>query len=90
MFFWRQVVADAEAIEQGAPFTEVLLEERREFRGSFSGYERDRLFYNTNGSSDGFVQSAYVFGLDDDHDGRAAAPVDIDGDGDLDLALVTL
>jgi thiol-disulfide isomerase/thioredoxin len=68
----------------------VLLEERREFRGSFSGYERDRLFYNTNGSSDRFVQSAYVFGLDDDHDGRAAAPVDIDGDGDLDLALVTL
>ena len=68
----------------------MLLEERREFRGSFSGYERDRLFYNTNGSSDRFVQSAYVFGLDDDHDGRAAAPVDIDGDGDLDLALVTL
>ena len=29
-------------------------------------------------------------GLDDDHDGRAAAPVDIDGDGDLDLALLTL
>ena len=31
-----------------------------------------------------------MFGLDDDHDGRAAAPVDIDGDGDLDLALLTL
>ena len=43
-----------------------------------------------NSPSDKFVQSAYVFGLDADHDGRAAAPVDIDGDGDLDLALVTL
>ena len=68
----------------------MLPEERRDFRGSFSGYERDRLFYNTNEPSDRFVQSAYVFGLDADHDGRAAAPVDIDGDGDLDLALVTL
>lgn len=68
----------------------MLPEERRNFRGSFSGYERDRLFYNTNEPSDRFVQSAYVFGLDADHDGRAAAPVDIDGDGDLDLALVTL
>ncbi len=68
----------------------MLPEARRDFRGSFSGYERDRLFYNTNQPSDGFVQSAYVFGLDADHDGRAAAPVDIDGDGDLDLALVTL
>ena len=84
------MVADAEAIEQEAPFAEVVPEERRAFRGSFSGYERDRLFYNTNGSDDRFVQSAYVFGLDADHDGRAAAPVDIDGDGDLDLALVTL
>ena len=68
----------------------MLPEARRDFRGSFSGYERDRLFYNTNEPSDRFVQSAYVFGLDADHDGRAAAPVDIDGDGDLDLALVTL
>ena len=61
--------------------------ERRDFRGSFSGYERDRLFYNAGGA---LVPSAYVFGLDGDHDGRAAAPVDIDGDGDLDLALLTL
>ena len=68
----------------------MLPEARRDFRGSFSGYERDRLFYNTSEPSDRFVQSAYVFGLDADHDGRAAAPVDIDGDGDLDLALVTL
>ena len=60
-----------------------------DFRGSFSGYERDRLFYNPNGSFESFVQSAYVFGLDFDHDGRSVAPVDIDGDGDLDLVLLS-
>ena len=68
----------------------VVAEQARDFRGSFSGYERDRLFYNTNGADERLVQSAYVFGLDHDHDGRAAAAVDIDGDGDLDLALLTL
>ena len=67
----------------------VIEEQARNFRGSFSGYERDRLFYRPDGG-DRFLQAAYVFGLDDDHDGRAAAPVDIDGDGDLDLALLTL
>ena len=61
--------------------------DRRAFRGSFSGYERDRLFYNAGGT---LVGSAYLFGLDGDHDGRGAAPVDVDGDGDLDLALLTL
>ena len=68
----------------------MLTDERRDFRGSFSGYERDRFFFNPDGVSSTFVPSAYVFGLDHDHDGRAAAPVDIDGDGDLDLALLTL
>ena len=68
----------------------MIEEQARGFRGSFSGYEHDRLFYNPDGGDDRFLQSAYVFGLDDDHDGRAAAPVDIDGDGDLDLALLTL
>ena len=67
----------------------MIEEQARGFRGSFSGYERDRLFYNPDGGGR-FIQAAYVFGLDDDHDGRAAAPVDIDGDGDLDLALLTL
>ena len=66
------------------------MEQAGDFRGSFSGYERDHLFYRPDGSSEPFVQSAYVFGLDADHDGRTAAPVDIDGDGDLDLALLTL
>lgn len=68
----------------------MVADQAREFRGSFSGYERDRLFYNTNGSEERLVPSAYVLGLDYDHDGRAAAAVDIDGDGDLDLALLTL
>lgn len=66
-----------------------MSEQAADFRGSFSGYERDRLFYNPNGSFEGFIQSAYVFGLDDDEDGRSVAPVDIDGDGDLDLVLLT-
>jgi tetratricopeptide (TPR) repeat protein len=83
---WRQAVADARAIEQKAPFKNVVADQARKFRGSFSGYERDRLFYNANGR---FVQTAYVFGLDYDHDGRAVAAVDIDGDGDLDLVLLT-
>ena len=60
-----------------------------DFRGSFSGYERDRLFYNPNGSFEPFVQSAYVFGLDYNQDGRSVVPVDIDGDGDLDMAMLT-
>ena len=84
------MVADAEALEQQSPPEAVLETDAAGFRGSFSGYERDRLFYNPNGASDRFVQSAYVFGLDDDHDGRTAVPVDIDGDGDLDLVLLTL
>tara|TARA_B100001123_G_C15330904_1_gene1031175 strand:+ start:490 stop:2112 length:1623 start_codon:yes stop_codon:yes gene_type:complete len=88
--FWRQVVADADAIEESVDFTDVQLEERREFRGSFSGYERDQFFYNLGAGDVEFVRMGYVFGLDFEHDGRSAAPVDIDGDGDLDLALLTL
>ena len=55
-------------------------------RSSLSGYERHHLFYNAKGK---FVQSAYVFGLDYDDDGRSAVAVDIDGDGDLDLVELT-
>jgi tetratricopeptide (TPR) repeat protein len=64
----------------------VVADQARNFRGSFSGYERKRLFYNAHGR---LVQSAYVLGLDYDQDGRAVAAVDIDGDGDLDLVLLT-
>ncbi|MBI2919525.1 MAG: ASPIC/UnbV domain-containing protein, partial [Planctomycetes bacterium] len=60
------------------------------FRGSLSGYEKDCLFYNPDGPYPKFVNAAYLFGLDFDDDGRAAAPVDIDGDGDLDLVLQSL
>ncbi len=67
----------------------MVSDQTRDFRGSLSGYERDRVFYNPNGSFERFVQTAYVFGLDDDQDGRAAAAVDIDGDGDLDLVSLT-
>ena len=67
----------------------MLSDRERDFRGSFSGYERDRLFYHPDGRFKKFVQSAYVFGLDYDHDGRSAAAVDIDGDGDLDLVELT-
>ena len=84
------MVADAKGIEQQQTPEPVLAREAAGFRGSFSGFERDRLFYNLDGSFAPFVESGYVFGLDDDHDGRAAVPVDIDGDGDLDLALLTL
>ena len=84
------MVADAKGIEEQVTPEPVLARQAAGFRGSFSGFERDRLFYNLDGLSRSFVQSGYVFGLDDDHDGRAAVPVDIDGDGDLDLALLTL
>lgn len=60
------------------------------FRGSWSGYERDFLFYNTDGPSPTLPNAAWVLGLDFDDDGRAAAPVDIDGDGDLDLVIQSL
>lgn len=60
------------------------------FRGSWSGNERDFLFYNTDGPSPTLPNAAYVCGLDFDDDGRAAAPVDIDGDGDLDLVILSL
>lgn len=62
----------------------------RNFRGSWSGYERDCLFHNPDGPEPRFVNTAYVMGLDFDDDGRSAAPVDIDGDGDLDLVCLSL
>jgi tetratricopeptide (TPR) repeat protein len=61
-----------------------------EFRGSFSGHERDRLFLNPNQAGAPFFDVAYLLGLDLDDDGRSVLPIDVDGDGDLDLAIASL
>ncbi len=61
------------------------------FRGSFSGYERDRLFVQVGAPGrPAYVEAGAAWGLDLDHDGRAVAPLDFDGDGDLDLAILSL
>ncbi len=62
----------------------------RGFQGSWSGYERDKLFWNPDGNFPRFFDASYIQGLDFDDDGRASIPVDIDGDGDLDLAMLSL
>ncbi|MHC4393410.1 MAG: ASPIC/UnbV domain-containing protein [Planctomycetota bacterium] len=62
----------------------------RSFRGSWSGYERDRLFVRPGGTGARFAEAGYVLGLDFEHDGRVVVPVDLDGDGDLDLLLHAL
>ncbi|MBI2921320.1 MAG: ASPIC/UnbV domain-containing protein [Planctomycetes bacterium] len=67
-----------------------VAETQRGFVGSWSGYERDRMWLNPSGNVPRFFDAAYVLGLDLDDDGRAALPLDIDGDGDLDLALLSL
>lgn len=61
----------------------------RGFRGSFSGYERNRFFANV-GAGQPYVECGFGLGVDYEHDGRAAAPIDFDGDGDLDLAVLSL
>jgi tetratricopeptide (TPR) repeat protein len=73
--------------------TRIVMENTREvtqFRGSFSGYERDCMFHNPDSEVGKFFNLAYAYGLDFDDDGRAAAAADIDGDGDLDLVLFGL
>jgi tetratricopeptide (TPR) repeat protein len=62
-----------------------------DIEGSFSGYQRDRVFYNPDGAGERrFFEAGWLFGLDGEHDGRCTVPVDVDGDGDLDLALLSL
>ena len=85
--FWRQVVADAKALE--AKRGTELLSDPNDFRGSFSGNERDVFFYNPPGER-AFFQIAYSLGLDFADDGRAFVPFDMDGDGDLDLVTASL
>ncbi|MDP6539423.1 MAG: ASPIC/UnbV domain-containing protein [Planctomycetota bacterium] len=62
-----------------------------DIEGSFSGYQRDRVFYNPDGPAERrYFEAGWLFGLDGEHDGRCTVPVDVDGDGDLDLALLSL
>jgi len=89
-YHWRQVVADVQALEAGAPRRVLDPESAARFRGSFGGHERDHLFYNPGGPSRRLYDAAYVLGLDFADDGRSAVAVDADGDGDLDLALASL
>jgi tetratricopeptide (TPR) repeat protein len=84
------LVADARAMQGGRRTAKENPDAEREFRGSWSGYERDKLFHNPDGAFPRFLDAAYVTGLDLEDDGRAAVPVDIDGDGDLDLVLHSL
>jgi len=50
---------------------------------SFSGNERDKLFFNR--SDDSFADLSDLSGCDSPNDGRAAIACDFDDDGDLDL-----
>ncbi len=84
------MVADAKSLEEGTAVELTDPKTYRDFRGSWSGYERDCLFHNPDGPAQRFVNEGYLYGLDFDDDGRSAAPVDIDGDGDLDLVCLSL
>jgi tetratricopeptide (TPR) repeat protein len=87
-YFWRQVCADARSLERGTPSFDVNAESP--FVGSYAGHQRNRLFYQADGDSESFYDTAWHYGLDHIEDGRCLLPVDVDGDGDLDLALYTL
>lgn len=87
------MVAGAKGHEQQTRAWDQMDEDTRtvgdRFRGSFSGYERNRLFVPSAGQQTR-VEASAVLGLDFDHDGRSVAPIDFDGDGDLDLAIMSL
>jgi len=53
--------------------------------GSWSGRERGVCYLNQGDG--GFLDAAFVSGLDLPADGRSFVPLDLDGDGDLDLVL---
>ena len=82
------MVADAKAVEsksQAKPLSSTL-----EFRGSFSGREKNVFYYNPEDNRERFVEVAHLLGIDFDDDGRTVVPFDFDGDGDLDLATGSL
>jgi tetratricopeptide (TPR) repeat protein len=85
--WWRQVVADARSAEKNE--ASKLLESPHDFRGSFSGRERNVFFHNPNKES-GFYQVGYALGLDSVDDERSIIPVDVDQDGDLDILTSSL
>ena len=84
------MVADARALEKKEQPKSANPRIDRDFRGSWSGYERDCMFLNPEGPWPKFYNTAYLFGLDFDDDGRSVAPADIDGDGDIDLVMLSL
>lgn len=86
-WYWRQVVDDARGLEAGRLSRDVNVDEYRP--SSFNGYERDRFYLRAAGSK-GYVDAAFLYGIDAAHDGRCVIPFDMDRDGDLDLAYWTL
>lgn len=87
------MVAHAQATESERDFGAFVdpedAKEQADFRGSFSGYERDAFFLSP-GAGQPFIEVGYGLRVDDDDDGRAVAPLDVDGDGDLDLVVMSL
>jgi thiol-disulfide isomerase/thioredoxin len=88
------LVADAKATESNkrdsAAFAQPEdLKAAQSFRGSLSGYERDKCFLQQAPGAP-YLEAGYALGLDFDDDGRAVAALDVDGDGDLDLAMLSL
>ncbi len=86
--FWRQVATDGALLERGERTYDVNADQ--DFRGSYAGYQRDRLFYKADGDDEAFYDAAWHFGLDHIEDGRCVVPLDVDGDGDLDVVAYTL
>jgi thiol-disulfide isomerase/thioredoxin len=87
------LVADAKSHENDRGTLNNLgpedAKEKREFRGGFSGRERNN-FFIANQETGRFSDVSYCAGLDFMEDGRAVAPLDFDSDGDLDLVTLGL